>query len=83
MWAGCGQKAWAPTLSADGDEMVTLNSTAADMWEMCDGCLNAEEISMKIADKYSHDIDEVFKDVLALLSKLENLNLLYRLDDQS
>jgi hypothetical protein len=59
-----------------GQFVVTLNSSASEIWRCCDGSATMEDIVSDIARGYGADEQEVRHDVWATLSKLRSLGLL-------
>jgi Coenzyme PQQ synthesis protein D (PqqD) len=55
--------------------VVTLNSSASEIWQRCDGSATTEEIVSDIAREYAADEQEVRHDVRATLSELRSLGL--------
>jgi hypothetical protein len=59
-----------------GQFVVTLNSSASEIWRRCDGSATVEEIVFVIARGYGANEQEVRHDVRATLGELRTLGLL-------
>jgi len=53
-----------------------LNEVAARIWELADGQKTTGEIADTVAEEYSHDRDEVYRDVVETVEGLQALQLL-------
>lgn len=63
-------------LSKDGRELITLNSTAACIWELCNGEMSEDEITEKLYEQFSADYKQISKDVRSIINRLTNMGLL-------
>ena len=63
-------------IKEDGTKLVTLNSTAAYIWEKCNGEMDARTIAAEIQEKFKASYEEVYEDVVTSLKKLEDMGLL-------
>ena len=64
-------------VDVDATNILTLNSTAAFLWEQCDGTRNEKEIAEVMADTYDADYNEILEDVTETTKQLEEKGLLY------
>jgi PqqD family protein of HPr-rel-A system len=60
------------------DEVHVLNSTAREIYLMCDGSRTEAEIAAALAEKYDLDADRARRDTGATLARLAELGLLAR-----
>lgn len=51
-------------------KMLTLNSTAASIWELCDGTMSVEDIANKMEDQYNADGEVIRNDVVEVVAGL-------------
>jgi len=77
------QLAEAEVASQRGDKEVrivgskiTLNGTAALIWEMCDGAHTVEEIAATLAQRFHVNAAQVVPDIRQLFERLEPYNVL-------
>ena len=55
---------------------ITLNGTAALIWEMCDGTHTVEEIAQTLAQRFHVDAARILPDIRQLFERLEPYNVL-------
>ncbi len=55
---------------------ITLNGTAALIWEMCDGTHTVEEIAQTLAQRFHVDAARILPDIQRLFKRLEPYNVL-------
>jgi hypothetical protein len=55
---------------------VTLNGSAAAIWEMCDGTHTIAEMAQSLAQRYRVSCEQVQADIRRLLQRLEPYNVL-------
>ena len=67
-------------IKEDGTELITLNSTAAFIWKQCDGERDAGDIAAMLEEQYTAGFDEIYTDVVAAQTRLENAGLLEKAD---
>lgn len=60
----------------DGTELVTLNSTAASIWKLSNGDMNARDIATKLQEQFSVDFKDVYNDVIDTINKLGEMGYL-------
>lgn len=60
----------------DLNGLVTLNSTAAFVWEMLADERTADEIAGSVAEKFNIDITSAGRDVHAFLNEIHEMGLL-------
>ena len=65
-------------ISGEGTELITLNSTAAYIWEQCDGTRNAKDIANMMQEQFAAGIEEICDDVTIVLKKLLDKGFLKR-----
>lgn len=63
-------------VNEDGTKFITLNSTAAYIWEKCNEEMDARLIAKGLQEKFTASFDEIYEDVLTALKSLENLGLI-------
>lgn len=71
----------AVIIKEDGTELITLNSTAALIWEKCDGVTDVKDITTIMQEQFTTNFEEIYSDVIAVLKRLEDMNLLKRADE--
>ena len=52
-----------------------LNSVAATIWQLCDGETTVDQIADRVADQFSHDRQEVYRDTVESLQGLAAMQL--------
>jgi PqqD family protein of HPr-rel-A system len=60
------------------DEVHVLNSTAREIYLMCDGSRTEEQIASALAERYELDPETAGRDTRAALARLAQLGLLAR-----
>ena len=68
-------------LGRSGEELITLNSTAAIIWELCDGEENENDIVNILYGQFSADYETIRCDVHEIISMLQNKGLLEPLNN--
>ena len=63
-------------LGKDGKELITLNSTAAFIWELCNGEMTEQEITATLYEQFSADYAQISQDVKRTISHLTDMGLL-------
>jgi hypothetical protein len=63
-----------------GTELITLNSTAAYIWERCDGTMNANDIAKMMQEQFTASLEEIYDDVIAVLKRLGDKGFLKKSD---
>jgi Coenzyme PQQ synthesis protein D (PqqD) len=58
-----------------------LNKTATYIWEQCDGERTAAAIAVRVCDVFEVDESTALSDVLEILRRLQDLNLLENTED--
>jgi hypothetical protein len=56
--------------------LITLNSTAAYIWELCDGTMNARDIAMMMQEQFTASYEEIYDDVVTVLNRLADKGFL-------
>jgi hypothetical protein len=69
-------------VSPNSSKMITLNSTASLIWEKCDGVTDARVIAEIIEQRFTVSFEEAYKDVLAVMERLERIGLLRPVGNQ-
>jgi len=59
----------------DGTKLITLNSTAAYIWEKCNGEIDARTIATRLQEQFTASFEEIYDDVLKALKSLEDMGL--------
>ncbi|MCF6148023.1 MAG: PqqD family protein [Candidatus Kuenenia sp.] len=62
--------------SEEGQWLHQLNDIGADIWNLCDGTLNIEQIIGRICDEYDIDFKNALIDVSEFLKKMSDKNLI-------
>ena len=60
-----------------------LNATASCIWDCCDGLNSATDISVHVGASFNVLPEAILKDVVAILSELEQLGLLLASQDKT
>ena len=55
---------------------VTLNGSAAAIWELCDGTHTIAEMAQAVAQRYRISLEQAQRDIRRLLHRLEPYNVL-------
>jgi hypothetical protein len=63
-------------LDEESGRIHQLNETASFIWRQCKGLDSATEIASSVAQAYSVNGEVAARDVVQMLSKLQDLNLL-------
>jgi hypothetical protein len=63
-------------IKEDGTKFLTLNNTAAYIWEKCNGEMDAKAIATKLQEQFTVSFEETYDDVLNALKILEDNGLL-------
>ena len=66
----------AVIVDADGHEVVSLDDTAAALWELCDGETDVEEITDAVCTVWDVDRDVARRDVRRTLAVLRDAGVL-------
>ncbi|MFC1893828.1 PqqD family protein [Chloroflexota bacterium] len=65
----------------DGLSLHVLNTTAAHIWEMCNGDCGPDEIASSLCERFDVSLGEANVDVKDIIEKLEQLGLLRRVEE--
>lgn len=66
----------------DGTKLITLNSTAAYIWEKCNGEMDASAIATELQEKFTASYEKIYEDVVTVVKRLEDMSLLKKADEQ-
>ena len=69
-------------LGKDGEELITLNSTAAFIWKLCDGKVSENDVVNMLYEQFSADYETIQNDVHETISLFINKGLLERSNNQ-
>ena len=69
-------------IKEDGTKLITLNSTAAYIWEKCNGEMDARAIAAKLMENFEASYEEIYDDVLKALKSLDDMGLIKMEGDQ-
>lgn len=58
------------------DEVLTLNSTASDVWRLCDGTLTLDEVTAVLASAYATSPEVIAPDLLAVARQFLDAGLI-------
>jgi len=57
---------------ADMNSLITLNETAAFLWDNIDGTKNINQLAEAVAEEYDVDAHDAFKDTTEFISKIKD-----------
>jgi hypothetical protein len=60
----------------DAKMVYVLNATARDIWNLCDGNHDLEQIALKIFEEYDIEMGVLQKDIPMIVSDLNRIGLL-------
>lgn len=65
----------------DGSEIITLNPTAAYIWDKCSGEIDVSEIAAKMQEQFDASFEEIYDDVITAVKRLEDMGLLKKINE--